>query len=186
MLSLSFSQIVKSSAPLTHIECAVNVRPEFLQRSQKLLYKVENVQFVGDVFYSEPYVTGNFQVTANLVVPSSRSLEPVEYYENFRYSESYTTTDIPKEELDESDIPIVKIEDDNIDLQTAIEDNILLRIPVTILTPEEEKDNIYPQGNGWTVISEAEFNKGKSNQINPAFAKLKNLFNQENDNQDSE
>lgn len=69
-----------------------------------------------------------------------------------------------------------------IDLQTAVEDNILLNIPVTILTEDEKKNDIYPEGKGWEVVSEKSFEEGKKNQINPAFAKLKVLLdNQDND-----
>ncbi|RMC49083.1 DUF177 domain-containing protein [Lactobacillus sp. ESL0228] len=184
MLSLNFSQIVKSTEPLIHLEQNVEMRPEFLKRSQKLLYQIENVKISGDLFYSEPYVTGDFTVTADLIVPSSRSLAPVELHEQFHFCENYTEKDVSKEELDETEIPIVKVENDLIDLQTAIEDNILLHIPTTILTKQEKEKEIYPHGNGWSVISEEEYNRNKSNQINPAFAKLKDLFKQEdcNDN----
>ena len=85
------------------------------------------------------------------------------------------------EEMD----PIVKVEDNQIDLQTAIEDNILLNIPETILTDEEEKEDLYPKGSNWEVVSEQSFEEGKKNQINPAFAKLKDLFADQDDNGDN-
>ncbi|WEV50553.1 DUF177 domain-containing protein [Lactobacillus sp. ESL0731] len=186
MFTISFSQVESSKAPLTHIEREVAMRPEFLERSQKLLYKVENVRLDGDAFYNEPYVTCDLHVTADLVVPSSRSLEPVTYHEDFRFSENYSEDAVSKEELEASETPIVQVEDDQIDLQTAIEDNLLLHIPTTILTPEEEDQDIYPEGNGWAVISEAEFDEGKKNQVNPAFAKLKELLDQKDNQQDKD
>lgn len=181
MLSLNFSQIKMSRDPLTHIESEVKMRPEFLERSKKLIYQVKEVMLTGDLFYSEPYVTGDFRVKTKIVVPSSRSLAPVNYQQNFHFSENYTEAEIPKEELDGSEIPIVKVENDLIDLQTAIEDNILLNIPITILTPEEEKEDLYPKGNGWSVISQEEYNESKKNKVNPAFAKLSVLLDQDDD-----
>lgn len=183
MLSVNFSNIKNSSAPLYHLEKEVEVRPEFLDRSKKLLYQAKNIQVIGDLFYDEPYVTGNFKVSADLVIPSSRSLEAVDYHEEFTFTENYTQEKPTREELDENDDPIVLIENDQIDLQKAVEDNILLNIPTTILTDKEKKDHLYPEGKDWEVISEHDFDEEKKNQINPAFAKLKVLF-ENNDSKD--
>lgn len=177
MLTISFSQIKNSSAPLTHIEDEVETREEFLSRSKKLLFEAKNICVTGDLFYEEPYVTGNFHVTADLVLPSSRSLKPVDHHIDFTFTENYTQTKPTKDELDENYDPIVYIKDDTIDLQTAIEDNILLHIPATVLTKEEQEKGVYPEGEDWEVVSEKTFEEGKKNQINPAFEKLKNLFN---------
>ncbi|WEV70410.1 DUF177 domain-containing protein [Lactobacillus sp. ESL0785] len=183
MLTINFSQIKNSKTPLTHFENEVVIRPEFLKRSQKLLYQVENVQVTGDAFYNVPYVTCALRVTADLIVPSSRSLAPVSYHEDFQFNENYSEDKVAKEELEKSATPIVPVEDDVIDLQTAIEDNLLLHIPTTILTSEEKEKDIYPEGKGWSVISEAEFDAGKKNQVNPAFAKLKQLLEQKDEQQ---
>ena len=151
------------------------MKPEYFKRSKDLLIDAKNVHLSGDLFYEEPFVTGSFHATADLVVPSSRSLKPVDYHEDFTFTENYIDRKPTKVELEDNDT-IVQVENDMIDLQTAVEDNILLHIPVTILTPEEKEKDVYPEGNGWEVVSQATFDEGKKNQINPAFAKLKNLF----------
>lgn len=181
MLSISFSQIKNSKEPLTSIDQQVTTRPEFLERSKNLIYKVKYVWLTGNLFYNEPYVTGDFHVKANIVVPSSRSLAPVNYQQDFLFSENYTEDMVSKEKLDESEIPIVKVENDQIDLQTAVEDNILLNIPITVLTPKEKKEDIFPKGDGWSVISEEAYTESKKEQVNPAFAKLKVLLDENND-----
>lgn len=181
MLKLNYSQIKYSKEPVTHIECDLQVADDFIKRSHGLVYRVDSVLLTGDLFYNQPFVTGNFQVQADLLVPSSRSLDPVKFKEDFHFSENYTDVEIAKEEIDESDIPIVKVEHEVIDLQKAIEDNILLNIPTTILTTNEQEQGIYPEGKGWRVISEKDFNKKKDDQINPAFAKLKDLFKENNE-----
>jgi len=181
MLTLNYAQIKYSKEPVTHIESQLKVADELIKRSHGLVYQVDSVLLTGDLFYNQPFVTGNFHVQAELVVPSSRSLNPVKFKEDFHFSENYTDIDIVKEEIDESAIPIVKVEHEVIDLQKAIEDNILLNIPTTILTTKEREQGIYPQGNGWRVISENDLNKKKDNQVNPAFAKLKDLFKENNE-----
>lgn len=180
MLEISFSKILNSAEPLTHIERDVEMRPEFFNRSKELLIDAQNVHLSGDLFYQEPFVTGSFHVTADLTVPSSRSLKPVDYHEDFTFTENYIDRKPTKEELEDNDT-IVQIENDVIDLQTAVEDNMLLNIPTTILTPEEKAKNIYPEGKGWEVISESAFEEGKKNQVNPAFAKLKVLLDNKDD-----
>lgn len=182
MFTINFSQVKNSKEPITSVKQEVQVRSEFLERSKNLVYEVKNVIVTGQLFYNSPYVTGDFRVKTKLVVPSSRSLAPVDFKQDFHFSENYTEDNVSKEKLDESEIPIVKVDDDKIDLQTAIEDNILLNIPITILTPEEEKEDIYPEGEGWSVISEETFDKSKQDRVNPAFAKLKTLFDENNNN----
>lgn len=184
MLELSFSRIQNSQEPLTHINRDVEMRPEFFKRSKDLLIDAKNVKVSGDLFYQEPFVTGSFHITADLVVPSSRSLNPVDFHEDFVFTENYLDRKPTKEELEENDT-IVQVEDDQIDLQTAVEDNILLHIPTTILTPEEKEKNIFPEGKGWEVVSEASFEEGKKNQVNPAFAKLKVLLDGQDDDKDN-
>lgn len=186
MFTINFSQVKNSKEPITSVKQEVQVRSEFLERSKNLVYEVKNVIVTGQLFYNSPYVTGDFRVKTKLVVPSSRSLAPVDFKQDFRFSENYTEDNVSKEKLDESEIPIVKVDDDKIDLQTAIEDNILLNIPITILTPEEEKEDIYPEGEGWSVISEETFDKSKQDRVNPAFAKLKTLFDENNNNKDKD
>lgn len=185
MLTINFLSIKNDASPLTHIEEDVTMREEFLERASQLLFKAKNIHVSGDLFYQEPYVTGNFHVTADLVVPSSRSLKPVEYHQDFTFTENYSLDQPTKAEAAEEMDPIVKVEDNQIDLQTAIEDNILLNIPETILTDEEEKEDLYPKGSNWEVVSEQSFEEGKKNQINPAFAKLKDLFADQDDNGDN-
>lgn len=185
MLSLNFTQIKNSKEPLTHIDCKVEMRKQFLERSQKLLYEIKNVVLKGVVFYNQPYVTGDFHVLADLVVPSSRSLKPVDLREDFNFSENYTDQNVHKEEIAESELPLVKVQNETIDLQTAVEDNILLHIPTTILTKKEKEQKVYPSGQGWSVISETEFNKQKKQRVNPAFAKLKSLLDEPDEQHDS-
>ena len=183
MLEISFSKIKNASEPLTHIERDVELRPEFFKRSKELLIDAKNVHLSGELFYQEPFVTGNFHITADLIVPSSRSLKPVAYHEDFTFVENYIDRKPTKEELEDNDT-IVQVDNDVIDLQTAVEDNMLLNIPTTILTPEEKEKNIFPEGNGWEVISESAFDEGKKNQVNPAFAKLKVLLDNKDDKND--
>ena len=71
----------------------------------------------------------------------------------------------------------ILIENDIIDLQKAVEDNLLLNLPTINLTDAEKENGEFPEGEGWTVISEENYKNRPRNTINPQFDKLKNLFN---------
>ena len=59
--------------------------------------------------------------------------------------------------------------------------NINPAINVPQMLPIVDKDDIFPEGNGWEVVSESSFEEGKKNQVNPAFAKLKILLDNQDD-----
>lgn len=175
MLNYSYSQIKNSRNPLTHIESDVELRPEFFERSKELLNDAKNVHVSGDLFYQEPFVTGNFTVEADVEAPSTRSLKPVKLHQKFNFTENYSDVKPTQEQLEEEDT-IIKVEKDMIDLQTAVEDNLLLSLPSVILTDDEKENGDFPEGQNWKVISEQEYQENQSNKENPAFAKLKDLF----------
>lgn len=175
MLTVSFSQVKYNQDPLKKIDEDVELRPEFFERGKDLVIEVNNVHAKGQLFYQEPYVIGDFDVEADVVAPSSRSLKPVKLHEKFHFTENYSLKEPTQQELDDNGGMIVKVKNDEIDLQTAIEDNILLHIPTTLLTDDESKGE-FPEGQGWNVISQDKYEEMQDKKINPAFASLKSLL----------
>ena len=176
MIKINFFAVRDQAAPQLELKKKIIPSAEFLKRSQKLILSAQTISFTVDLFYDEPLVIGDYQVQADLVVPSSRSLEPVPLKQNFHFQESYALTDNLPNDLAQDD-SIIKIEDQEIDLQKAVEDNLLLSIPTTVLTPQE-KAGLYPAGQDWQVISEKKFSQEDQGHVNPAFAKLKILLDQ--------
>ncbi|QNQ80139.1 YceD family protein [Lactobacillus sp. PV034] len=181
MLEYSFSQIKNDRNPLVDIDEDISLRPPFFARSQGLLRKAKNVHVKGQFFYDEPFVTGNFTVTADVEVPSTRSLTPVAMHEEFNFTENYSEIKPTPEQLEDEET-IIQVKDDKIDLQTAVEDNLLLNIPSVVLTKDEDENNIYPAGQGWKVVSEADHEKEAKEKVNPAFASLKQLLDKDDKN----
>ncbi|MEG7364922.1 YceD family protein [Aerococcus tenax] len=60
----------------------------------------------------------------------------------------------------------------------AIVDNIITHIPLKRLTPDELEATELPSGDDWNLMTEASFqnDEKKSDQIDPRFAKLKDLL----------
>lgn len=123
----------------------------------------------------------HLHVTGTLTLPSTRSLAPVELPMDLAIEELYVLEESqPSQEVqDDIDETVIVIANDQVDLQTAIEDHIILSIPTQIFTADEMANQTMPEGEGWSVISEAEYSEQldeEQEQPNPEFEKLKGLF----------
>jgi len=155
----------------------LNLTEEIKKRSKDIL-EISPVEVEGQLFNDNGLVISDVKVKADLKVPSTRSLLPVDLPMNIRINEAYNIDNISAEELDDYNVEI-PVDEDNptIDVYESIIDNILLNIPSKILTKKEEENNIMPSGKDWSVISEEDFIKSKEEEhVNPEFAKLKDLF----------
>lgn len=121
-----------------------------------------------------------------LVLPSSRSLEPVEVDLRIPFSETYLTsgTVIDPEKYGEQEI-IVELDSETLDLHKPLEDAVLTAIPTQVFTPEELKSGEMPSGSDWKVVSEDAYGEGVRERLSekedPRFAALKGLFSEEDE-----
>ncbi len=63
-----------------------------------------------------------------------------------------------------------EVNDDVIELMPAVVDAILLEVPLQMTVLAEDE---YPEGDGWKVYSEADYQESRKDQIDPRLAKLK-------------
>lgn len=169
-------------------------------------YKTESLQFSEVVDLKEPLlatfgdvvldvtpltVTGFAQadrediiihanVKGKLVTPSTRSLTPVEMDVDFDIDEVYLQNEEHADRYDIED-SVILIEDGLIDFDQALMEYVALSVPLQVLT-EEEKDQPMPEGKGWAVISEDDFEQKQeeaSAQANTPLAGLADLFKDE-------
>ena len=110
-----------------------------------------------DTFYVTMHIVGT------MICPDSITSEEVEVPFEIDTQETYSFVD-----TDEDGVRIV--EDDEIDLMQAIIDEIIMDVPLQV-TLAEEGD--YPEGDGWKVYSEADYQKMQEEEIDPRLAKLK-------------
>ena len=76
---------------------------------------------------------------------------------------------------------VILVEDGVIDFNQALAEYVALSVPLQVLT-EEEQNQPMPEGNGWAVISEDDFDKKKEEepvQANTPLAGLADLFKDE-------
>lgn len=67
------------------------------------------------------------------------------------------------------------VTDEVIDILPAVIDDILLEVPLQVTVAAEDE---YPEGDGWKVYSEAEYQESRKDHIDPRLAKLKQ-FNED-------
>lgn len=122
-------------------------------------------------------------VNTIIILPSSRSLEPVDIPLSLVVDEEYMTeaqlnalSDVSEEEKQ----LIMPLEKDLIDLTEAVEDYILLNLPLQVLTEAELSATELPKGDFWQVLSEDEVahadNQDSEEKIDPRLAKLSELL----------
>ncbi|KRL44181.1 hypothetical protein FD29_GL000155 [Companilactobacillus mindensis DSM 14500] len=161
---------------------SLDLTKELKTRSDEVL-DAEKVEVAGQLFNDHGLVISDVKVKTTLKVPSTRSLLPVELPMSIRINEVYNIDNVSDEDLEDYDV-VIPIDDDNptINVYESIIDNILLSIPSKVLTKKEQEENIMPSGKNWEVISEDDFNKQKEeDHVNPEFAKLKDLFKNNNE-----
>ncbi|WP_125711608.1 YceD family protein [Companilactobacillus kedongensis] len=183
MLNWNVSDIRKYKDKPFSFKEEIDLETELKSRSKDIL-NVGKVNVDGQLFNDNGLVISDIKVATNVTLPSTRSLEEVSVPLKFRINEAYNIDNIDTEEFEEDTIIIpIDEEDPVIDVYESVLDNILLNIPTQVLTEKERSENIMPSGNNWTVISEEEYNKQKEEdkQVNPEFAKLKNLFKDNNE-----
>ncbi len=122
----------------------------------------------------------DLMLKATLVLPSTRSLTPVDYELTTSLTELYLAPDFSQDELGETANEIViSLEKDILDLKKPIEDTILASIPMKILSEEELVSGKRPSGKDWELKLEGEDSSESAEESevpqNSPFSILKDL-----------
>ena len=162
----------------------MNLSEDIMSRYSKYVISADDdIHVEAHVFSENGDAIVNAQVTGKIVVPSSRSLDPVELPLDFSINEVYVDTEARLKKREEEDEVAFIVDDDGvIDFNKSVADNIILQIPMHILSPEEIRTDKMPKGNDWEVISEDDLVDEETNdkKVDPRLAKLKNFFNDDN------
>ncbi|MGT2906812.1 DUF177 domain-containing protein [Streptococcus dentiloxodontae] len=141
-----------------------------------------NATAVGQAVYEDGFYLLDYQLSYQITLPSSRSLEPVKLVYNFPVSETFIEADqvSSNKELVDEDLVLI-LEENVINLEESVIDNILLNIPLKVLTEQEENGKINLSGNDWEVLTEEDFDQlqQEKKESNSPFAQLEGLFDQD-------
>lgn len=132
----------------------------------------------GTAFADRGDVIVDTHIVGKLVVPSSRSLVPVDLPLDFTVEEFYVPSKAAESRYGKDDVVFVLGEDDMVDMQRAVVDNVILHIPMHILSPEEMAGKKLPSGQDWDVMTVDDYRQQKAElkTVDPRLAELKNFF----------
>ncbi|XIF20328.1 MAG: DUF177 domain-containing protein [Acetilactobacillus jinshanensis] len=162
---------------------------QLVSRDSDQIFSASPVKVNGLANYNFGKVIVTAHIICSLVVPSSRSLKPVQLPLNFRFKEIYVkgkdALKLYLQEHPEGDTVLTPDQNREIDFDKSVIDNIILQIPVQVLSSKEKRDHLMPKGNGWSVVSEDQYKHPKKagrKQVDPRLAKLKYYFSKNNKN----
>lgn len=172
---------IRKSLDGLQFDKVLDVKDQLLARDETII-DLQNVMAKGLVTFDDGLYLLNYQLSYELTLPSSRSMEPVVLSEKHEVSEIFiAVADAPsKADLVEENL-VLLLEEDYIDLSESVVDNILLNIPLKVLTDEEQKAEVMPEGSNWTVLTEEQYQamKEEEKQDNSPFASLSGLFDED-------
>ncbi|HEM6116070.1 YceD family protein [Streptococcus pluranimalium] len=172
---------IRKSLDGLQFDKVLDVKDQLLARDETII-DLQNVVVKGLVTFDDGLYLLNYQLSYELTLPSSRSMEPVVLSEKQEVSEIFiAVADAPsKADLVEENL-VLLLEEDYIDLSESVVDNILLNIPLKVLTDEEQKAEVMPEGSNWTVLTEEQYQamKEEEKQDNSPFASLSGLFDED-------
>lgn len=152
-----------------------------LQERNPEILDLSQLRAVGKVSYDNGLYFLEYQLSYDITLASSRSLEPVVLQENYPVAEVFGDAEEATSLSEEEALYLLPIEGDGISLKDSVADNILLEIPLKVLTPEEEAEDSMPQGAAWQVLSEEDYarQQAETRKDNNPFASLQDLFTEE-------
>lgn len=141
---------------------------ETLKFDQKMFAKVSNINGVSDINVNgvikmeQDLVRVDLTFKGVLYLPCAISNEQGDYPFEF----------VIDELMDEEFIDAVDYEHDYIDLLELAWQRLIVEAPTKFV----KNDCINKSGKSWRLLSEDEYDQEKDNEIDPRFAKLKDLF----------
>lgn len=129
------------------------------------LRDLKNVDISGTLQYDEvsDLATCQLQVSGTMVVPCAITNEDVDYDFETDGDVVYAFHKVEK------DGDVIEAKGDVIELLPQVFQLIMLEIPLKVV---KEGIKEYPKGDGWEVITEADLEESKKNEIDPRMAKL--------------
>lgn len=140
--------------------------------SSKLIQSVRDLHVYGTGFFdseNELFMV-DLHLEGTMICPDAITNEPIEVPLDTVSQETYAFGPV-----DDDDDSIRIVTDEVIDLLPAVVEAILLEVPISVTEADEDA---YPSGDGWRVLSEAEYEREKAQEPDPRLAKLKEFKNE--------
>ncbi|WP_251547982.1 YceD family protein [Limosilactobacillus caecicola] len=173
----SLNELHRYSDEPLHFDSTFDLKASLTKRFPDDILDAQPMKVDGYVTYHDGDATVSAHVDGEITVPSTRSLQPVKLPLSFDFSEVYTADESHLDRYEDDEVVFVLPRDhQTIDFDESLIENIYEQIPTRVLTPEEAANDQLPSGKGWAVTEEVADDHQDSDHVDPRFAKLKNLF----------
>lgn len=150
-----------------------------LKDRQTDIISIEPVEVQGYFSALEDEILFHGEMSGQVTLRSTRTLEPVTIQLHLPIRERYVTMNDPKDIHDYEETTIV-LEEDMLVLEDILVDILLAGLPMKVIGPGEE--DALPSGSGWQVLTEVDYQAQLADpkeEIDPRFAKLKDLLKED-------
>lgn len=140
-----------------------------LEKRDPEIRDISPVQVVGNAVFEPKKISFFLEIKGKMVLPSSKTLEDVNYPFHLHTVEVFRLDSSVEEEDDQEEIH--DIENETVDLLPYVKEAILVEKPIRVVSADEEP---LSSGNGWEMVSE----KQQKNRIDPRLEKLQDLLDE--------
>lgn len=158
----------QNNSPTVFIQGELDVLEDITVPSERYT-DLRDIYVEGTGYYNSDtteFIVG-LDLKGTVTVPCAISLKPVDVDVHTKLSEVFV---FEMSEDIEDDETVVLIDGDELDLYPYIWSAIVVAIPLKVVDPDLTE---YPKGEGWEVLTETDYQKQKSEEIDPRLAKLK-------------
>lgn len=158
------NKFIQAKDGVINIEDTISFEPEVFAKMHQIR-GLQDVTVSGNIHYDteSDRVFADLDISGVMIVPCSITLEDVEYDFHTKSLEVFSF-----EKSDDEDVHEVK--GDVVELLPVIFQLILMEVPLKVVKKGLKQ---YPKGDGWEVVKEEDYEKAKSDEIDPRLAKLK-------------
>ena len=162
-MNIDLTKLMYNTIDEIPINCIINIPKEYLENTD--IKDISKVEIEGDISENGENYSVNLNIKCNLTLVCSVSLKDVIYPIDINIEEIIGENGNNLEDFD-------KIINNSIDLLPIIWQNILVEVPIRVVSPDIEEENIY--GDGWKFITKEE----ESKEIDPRLSKLKDFLSE--------
>ena len=160
---IDLTSLIQGQVDLLYIDNEIEIPKDLLNGTE--IKDISKVKVIGTISENGESYDLDLHIKCNLTLICSVSLKDVDYPIDIKTNEIISQTGENLEDF-------CKIINNSIDLVPIIWQNILVEVPIRIVSPDIEEENIY--GDGWKFITKEEENK----EIDPRLEKLKDFLSE--------
>ena len=162
-MNIDLTKLIQSQVEEIEIDESIDIPKDLLEGTD--IKNISKVKVNGNIIENGESYEVNLNISCNLTLVCSVSLNDVNYPINIEINEIISQNGENIEDF-------CKIINNSIDLVPIIWQNILVEVPIRVVSPDIEEENIY--GDGWKFITKEEENK----EIDPRLEKLKDFLSE--------